>query len=783
MDTTILQFRTPASLWEESFLLGNSRIGLALWGGLGHETIQLNHDTFWAGHNLVSPIKISAEKLGSIRNLLKRKEYSKAESALSSTFTGRYTFPYQPLGEIKVNFDGQYEEGLSDQVRTYERELDLSTGLYTQVVSRRYSSEGFVSFPDNCGVLRFDAASGRPLSGRITFCSPYEDNPAIIIENDNILQFVLSAPHDVDGFFDQGREDVSYTGITGCTTLGITYSGGTMRLHEGSIILESVEHLQLFIHTGTDWNNPEFLSDGMNTVQDCIGKGYESLLNRHIEDFQRLYRSFALELGVDDDPFLSLPPDASCRSESVKQKLIKGLFDYGRYLLISSSRPGSQPANLQGIWNSKLSPPWWSNYTMNINLEMNYWGASTTGLSECSLPLFDYAMRLMENGLNTAQNLYSAQGWCSHHQSDLWAQTHPRGCTKDSISSGNAEYAIWPFSGVWLSLMAWDHYLYTQDDIFLKTRCFPLLEGSVRFLKDFLVEDEAGHLITSPSTSPENRFDWKGERNAVSTGSTMDLSLTLEALSSYLEMSHHIQCDDGLLSWVNEAVGKIHPFRLGRWGQLQEWSDDVDREFEEHRHLSHLFSLYPGKKLMDNDLDHFREGAARSLHGRDLESTGWSTVWKIALNARLGNANNIPDLIDRFITPINPHDRGVQFKGGGIYPNLLCAHPPFQIDGNLGIVGALLELLIRQVDDKIFLLPCLPSSWSKGRIKGYHLSGGGIIDFQWTDKVLDYIKITPSYSGSCVVQYNHKKIRLNLKNNEIVRLNNQLCTMEKQPLP
>jgi alpha-L-fucosidase 2 len=420
---------------------------------------------------------------------------------------------------------------------------------------------------------------------------------------------------------------------------------------------------------------------------------------------------------------------------------------------------------------------------MNINLEMNYWGTSTTGLSECSLPLFEYTMRLMENGLDTAQHLYSAQGWCSHHQSDLWAQTHPRGRTKDSISAGNAEYAIWPFSGVWLSLMAWDHYLYTRDDNFLITRCLPLLEGSVRFLQTFLLEDDKGALITSPSTSPENRFDWMGERSAVSTGSTMDLSLALEALSSYLEMSLYAQCDPELLVWSKEAIGKIRPYRLGRWGQLQEWSDDVDREFEEHRHLSHLYSLYPGKKLMDDDLNHFREGAARSLRGRDLESTGWSTVWKIALNARLGNVESIPDLIDRFVTPVNPHEKEVHFTGGGIYPNLLCAHPPFQIDGNLGFVGALLELLIRQVNDKITILPCLPSTWRKGRIKGYHLSGGGEIDFQWTDKVLDYIKITPSDSGSYVIQYNHRQIRLNLKENEIVRLNNQLCRMEKQPLP
>lgn len=779
MDTTILQFSKPASLWEESFLLGNSKIGFAIWGGVGYEKIDLNHDTFWAGHDCASTIKIEPDKLRVIRDLLKKKEYLKAEKKLNSSYPDRYTFPYQPLGEVEINFDGSFEETLHGIRNGYERTLDLSKGVCSQKVYGSYTSEGFVSYRDNCGVLRFDAVQGKSLSGRITYRSPYENNPAEINQRDDILQFVLSAPYDTDGFIDQESCDVSYTGIKGCTTLGASIQGGTLIRHEGSLILKDVESLILYIHTGTDWENSLFLKDGQDVLRKCMSKGFEKLRNRHLEDFQSLFNRFSLELGKDDDSVLSLPLNASSGSESEKLKLVQGMFNYGRYLLISSSRPGSQPANLQGIWNSRISPPWWSNFTMNINTEMNYWGAQVTGLSECSEPLFEYAMRLRKNGKDTANNLYDAQGWCSHHQSDLWGQTHPRGCTKDRNSPDSAEYAIWPFSGVWISLMAWDHYLYTLDSEFLNHRCLPLLEGSVRFLQTFLIENDKGELFTSPSTSPENRFDWKGERPAVSTGSTMDLSLTLEALTSYLEMSRFTQGDPELLIWAKEAVGKIHPYRVGRWGQLQEWSEDVDREFEEHRHLSHLFSLYPGKKLMDDNMDHFREGAARSLHGRDLESTGWSTVWKIALNARLGHVESIPDLIDRFLAPVNPHEKEVHFKGGGLYPNLLCAHPPFQIDGNLGFIGVLLELLIRHVNNRITVLPCLPPTWSRGRVKGYRLVGGGKLDFQWTDNVLDYLVINPSDSGSWEIQYDHRLIKLKLKKNEIVRLDNHLCTMKK----
>ncbi|MDC7231658.1 MAG: glycoside hydrolase N-terminal domain-containing protein [Spirochaetales bacterium] len=780
MGSSILQFSNPASLWEESFLMGNGNIGFSLWGGLGYEKIQLNQDTFWAGQNMASPIKIASEKLETLRELLARKEYLKAERDISRTFTDRYTFPYQPLGEIKINFDGLLFHKLQDGKQRYERKLDLSRAVYSQYIEDCYNTEGFVSFPDNCGVLRFDAEEGYSLSGSILFQSPYSDNPARIIESNGLLQFVLSAPVDLDGFFDKKIDDVSYTGITGCTTLGISYRDGSINIQDGNLIVEGVRSFCLYIHTGTNWENEDFLKNGRDAVLNGMNKGYAELLQRHLEDFQPLFHSFSLKLGEDEDTISSLPPRASLGSGAEQMKLFETLFDYGRYLLISSSRPGSQPANLQGIWNPLISPPWWSNYTMNINLEMNYWGALETGLNECSLPLFDYAMRLMENGRKTAQNLYNAQGWCSHHQSDLWAQTHPRGCTRNSVSEDNVEYAIWPFSGIWLSLMAWEHYKHTNNEDFLKNRCQPLLEGSVRFLQTFLQEDDNGQLITSPSTSPENRFDWKGERPAVSTGSTMDLSLALEAVISYLEMGSLIRCDFDLLVWAKEAVGKIRPYKLGRWGQLQEWSDDVDREFEEHRHLSHLYSIYPGSKLMDDDLVHFREGAACSLRGRDLESTGWSTVWKLALNARLDNTEGIPDLLNRFVSPVNPHDKDVHFKGGGIYPNLLCAHPPFQIDGNLGIVGALLEVLVRQVKDRITILPCLPSTWGQGRIIGYQLTGGGKVNFQWTSNVIDFIELKSSTSGSWEIQYNNRTVRLRLKENEIVRLDKQLCRMKNQ---
>lgn len=776
MRNDTLQFVRPADFWEESFLLGNGSIGISVWGGFGSERIQLNHDTFWAGHNKEDAKKISSEKLNFIRSLIAKKNYKEAEKILENLIPGQFTYPYQPMGELIFTHnidDSAYGE------KNYERTLNISNGIYKQNIGEMFQTEGFVSNPDSCAVLRFTSSGSSSYSGRIYYKSPYEGEKEKIYNNSQMIQYKINAPFEIDGFFDDKEPDFSgILGIEGSIILTADTENGKIIFHNDSIEILDSTNFCLYIHTGTNWNNCNPQDEGISILETVLNMTYDELKKRHIDDFNKLFSKNTLTIGTIRGSKTKLPLSIDSQNESIDPNLVETLYNYGKYLLISSSRPNSQPANLQGIWNSLQRPPWWSNYTMNINLEMNYWGASKTGLDSCALPLYDYAMRLMENGKKTAENIYGASGWCAHHQSDLWAQTHARGRSENQAIEGNTEYSIWPFSGIWISLMSWEHFLDTQDLQFLKDRAHPLLEGSIKFLKDFLIETDEGKLTSSPSTSPENRFDWKGERLAISSGSTMDLSLALESISAFIEMNNYIECDHDCLNWCTVAKEKLNPFRIGRLGQLQEWSDDVDPQFGEHRHQSHLYSIYPGSLLMKKDMDKFKESAKRSLEMRTLDSTGWSTVWKIALNARFGEKQNIIPLLKKHINPVSPLSKEVHFSGSGSYPNLLCAHPPFQIDGNLGIVGALLEIFVQQIDNCITLLPALPDEWKDGSIRGYHLRGSSIIDFHWAEGMIDYIIITGGQESEWEIVCNNIKTQFILEKNEVIELDNQLCRIK-----
>ncbi len=768
MNTDILTCNEPARCWEESFLLGNGSIGLSLWGGKGSERISLNHDTFWAGHSRKGESVLSPEQLASIRELIARKEYGEAEDLLEQLAPGRFTYPYQPMGMLTFTHDASIGTG------TYRRSLDLSRGIYSQR-DGGLETEGFVSYPDSCSVIRFSSRTGRVLSGRIEYTSPYPQRPAVASSDGTSLQYYIQAASEMDGFFLDERprfcEGEGISGIVACTAVS---SSGTIRIEDDAICITDADEFILYICTGTDWDGHDPAVEASAALARAAAQPYEKVRRRHAEDVHELYARNTLSLTGDDTPEVLLPDTLSTWGRSHDPKLIEAVYNFGRYLLIASSREGSQPANLQGIWNTETAPPWWSNYTMNINLEMNYWGACITGLADCSRPLYDYAMRLMENGKQTAQALYGAGGWCSHHQSDIWAQTHPRGCTAEGIVKGHAEYSLWPFSGVWISIMAWDAAQYLPDRTFIEERVLPLLEGSIRFLRDFLFLDEEGMLTTAPSTSPENRFSWEGRRLAVSSGSTMDLSLSKEAIQAYLELSERGICDAGLTQWAQWAVGRIQPFRIGRFGQLQEWSDDVDLEFEGHRHQSHLYSLFPGNLLHAEGNEEFRDAAAVSLQDRAQDTTGWSTVWKIALAARLGDPQLIEQLLDRFLKLVDPHDRHVKYSGSGCYPNLLCAHPPFQIDGNLGIPGVIPELFVQRVGRRISLLPALPESWTHGTFRGYYLPGGTILDITWSENMVEYIQLHSTVPAEWEIWCSEKVRVISLQAGDRVKLDGEL---------
>lgn len=775
MGTEILQFKKPADYWEESFLLGNGRIGISVWGGVGSEKIQLNHDTFWAGHNKENKKTVSPKKLSEIRDLISNKKYEEAENKLESLIPGQYTYPFQPMGELIFTHD----VNSSTKDEKYERNLKMSNGLYEQRIGNLFQTEGFVSFPDSCAVLKFKSSDLAAYTGRIYYNSPYEELKEKTSKNDDIIQYIINAPHEVDGFISDTKINFrGPKGIEGRVLITAKSDNGVVTIHNDYIEVVNSTSFYLYIYTGSNWNDNDPSMEGIKILQKAVKISYEKLLERHTRDFNKLYSKNTLIVGSEKKQPIILPISDTSSNESINTTLVTGLFNYGKYLLISSSREGSQPANLQGIWNNLVIPPWWSNYTLNINLEMNYWGACKTGLENCALPLYDYAMRLMENGKKTARNIYNTSGWCSHHQSDLWAQTHARGCTENQVIEGNSNYSIWPFGGIWISLMAWEHFIYTKDILFLTQKAHPLIEGSIKFLKDFLIETDEGELISSPSTSPENRFSWEGKSLAVSSGSTMDLSMALELVLCFIEMNNYIKCDQECFNWCVEAKERIHPFKIGRYGQLQEWSDDVDLEYEEHRHTSHLYSIFPGNLLLKDGMEKYKESAKRSLEMRSFDTTGWSTIWKIALSARLGEKHNIIPLYKKHTRLVSPLINDINYCGGsGSYPNLLCAHPPFQIDGNLGLVGVTLEIFIQQIDNRIKLLPALPDEWKEGSIIGYHLPGGSIIDFNWRDGVIEKIMIKGGDISSWEILYNDINVQFSLKKEESLKLDRNLCTI------
>lgn len=780
----ILKFEQPADYWEESLLLGNSRIGLSLWGGIGRERIQLNHDTFWAGKPDPDVVSPEPGRLEFVRSLISEGRYTEAESILENEWTGNFTSPYQPMGELVFQYD---VSGLPEDPSGYQRFLDIDSAVYRHSVDypdSGFRTKAFVSYPASVAVLKFSTWGSARYSGSFEYITPYlpfgEGYDSAV--SDGQIRYRIKAPHRYDGFIDQSDPDFSDTeGISGFTDIGISSADGSVRIEDDRFVIDKSSEFFLYIRTSTDWGKKDSGKSSEEIVAEAMVGGFDRLLQEHKRDYRSLFRKASLSIGSDKSAQQKpLPDRLIAYADSPEPGLIELLYNYGRYLLISSSRPGSQPANLQGIWNQKVNPPWWSNYTMNINTEMNYWGACVSGLGDCALPLYDYALRLMDHGSRTARQTYECSGWCSHHQSDLWASTVPRGRTRDGAVSDNAEYSLWPFSGIWLSLMAWHHFEYSRDRAFLDSCVKPLLQGSVMFLRDFLVLGDDGNLTSSPSTSPENRFIRDGKALAVSEGSTMDLSLAFESIGAFLSMSELIPCDRNLVDWSKSSLSKIKPFRIGKSGQLQEWSGDWDREEDHHRHQSHLFSVYPGESLLKAGMEEYRQAGERSLEGRGLDATGWSTVWKIALLARFGKSHRIPEYFRKLFQLVQPGDSEVHFTGSGSYPNLLCAHPPFQIDGNLGIVAAISEILMCQIDSDIELLPALPDEWAEGQITGLHTRGGLVIDISWNKRTLESVIISALTGGSWTIRWCGISTEIQVQEGDRIELDKSLHRLPVQ---
>lgn len=744
-----LWYNAPATVWEEALPIGNGRIGAMVYGNPLQEVYQLNEESIWSGYPQDWNNPKAANALPQVREAVDRGDYAKASELWKANAQGPYTARYLPMANLMLD---QLTRG---EARNLYRELNISNALSTVTYEAdgvKYRRTSFISYPDQVMVIKIAADRPQAVSLHIRLNSLLRytvqtKGEKTLILNGKAPAYVANRDYDPHQVVYDDKRGTQFK-----VQVELLPDGGHCEANDSALTVRNANEVVLLLSAVTDFGNKKM------TLKKCK-RSYQELLQRHTDDHQQLFNRLQLSLGTENLQKEALPTNERLKSfeqDPTDNGLTELYYQYGRYLLIASSRPGGLPANLQGIWNRHVQPPWGSNYTTNINTEMNYWPAEITNLPECFLPLSDFIGRLAVNGAQTAKVNYGInRGWLAHHNSDVWAQTAPTG-GYDSDPKGAPRWSCWPMAGVWLCQHLWEHYAFGGDKKYLSKTAYPLMKGAAEFLLQWLQKDpETGYWITNPSTSPENRFRYidkegKKQNGEISRSSGMDLGLAWDLLTNCIEASTVLDTDKAFRQQCMDVRANLQPFRIGSKGQLLEW----DKEFEEidpnHRHVSHLFALHPGRQIIPEQQPELAAACQRTLEIRGDGGTGWAMAWKINFWARLRDGNHAFGMLKNGLRYVDATQ--VSVRGGGTYANLFDAHPPFQIDGNFGGTAGITEMLLQSHAGYIHLLPALPDNWQSGSIKGVRARGGFTIDMEWKESRITRLSVTSHSGGTCRIR-------------------------------
>ncbi len=771
----ILHYNEPAANWNEALPLGNGRMGAMVYGGVAEEHLQLNENTLYSGEPSLSYKNVNiAGDFDKVIKLLSESKNAEADELIRKKWLGRLHANYQPLGDLF------FKSGLPKKLTNYRRELDLSNSLLRityQADGVEFTREMFASHPDSVIVVKF--AATKPVLDITASFTSVHPTAKVTVKNE-VLSVKGQAPGyssrrtlaQIEGWQNQYKhpelfdatgkrkfekqnlyeDEINGLGMYFEARLKANKRDGELLSDSNSIHIKNSSEVTFVLSAATSFNgfNKSPSKEGADArktakriLERAISKSYNDLKKDHISDYKKLFDRVTLDLAgqVKQD---TVPTDRRVVNfaENNDPALVKLLFQYGRYLMISGSRKGGQPLNLQGIWNDQVIPPWNGGYTININTEMNYWPAEVTNLSECHEPLFRMIREMAVTGSETAKRMYNRRGWVAHHNVSIWRETFP--------NDGSPGASFWNMAAGWLLSHMWEHYLFTGDVKFLKNEAYPLMRSAAMFYADWLIEDKQGNLVSAAGNSPENSFlNAKGERAQISSGATMDITIIRELFTRTIETANMLKTDQALVEELTKKLSRLAPYRIGSKGQIQEWQQDYAEPEPKHRHISHLYGLHPGNQIIP-ERPELLQAAKKTLILRGDEATGWSMGWKINMWARLLDGNHAYTIIRNLFKPVGYGE--VKYTGGGLFKNLFDAHPPFQIDGNFGFTAGVAEMLMQSHNGYVHLLPALPAIWPSGEVKGLVARGGFVIDMKWSEGRIQKLTVHSRLGGICRIK-------------------------------